>query len=70
LIDNAGYLSTKVSELKEGIYLFQLMATDNEGATGVDTVSVIVFKPVVTLTLQPWPLGGRLLVHQRCNLVL
>lgn len=60
VIENPGAISTKVSEMKEGSYLFQLMVTDNEGATGVDTVSVTVKpSPVVTLTLQPGALDGQ-----------
>ncbi|NML23426.1 DNRLRE domain-containing protein [Pseudoflavitalea sp. G-6-1-2] len=53
---NAGSPSTKVMGLSNGRYVFQLMATDNNGATGVDTVSVFVNVPNVvtkTLTLQP-----------------
>lgn len=38
----------------QGTYLFQLMVTDDKGATGVDTVSVLVNPPAIkTLTLQP-----------------
>lgn len=51
---NEGSATTSVKELKNGTYLFQLMATDNKGATGVDTVSVQTKLPVSqTLTLQP-----------------
>ncbi len=42
IIDNPGSKSTSVSGLSEGTYIFQLMVTDNDGATGVDTTSVIV----------------------------
>lgn len=53
-IVNEGSATTKVINLKNGTYLFQLMATDNEGATGVDTVSVQAILPTSqTLTLQP-----------------
>lgn len=54
-ITNPGSASTVVSGLVEGKYVFQLMVTDNEGATGVDTTSVIVnVNPVSTLVLQPF----------------
>ena len=39
---------------QQGTYVFQLMVTDNQGATGVDTATVIVNAPLIkTLTLQP-----------------
>lgn len=51
---NEGAAETMVDGLKNGTYLFQLMATDDKGATGVDTVSVQVKAPgIQTLTLQP-----------------
>lgn len=51
---NEGSAATTIKDLKNGTYLFQLMATDNKGATGVDTVSVKAILPVIqTLTLQP-----------------
>lgn len=60
IIENPGAASTKISDMKEGFYLFQLMVTDNEGATGVDTVSVTVKpNPVITVTLQPGPAEGQ-----------
>jgi hypothetical protein len=54
VIVNPGSPSTKVKGLKQGSYIFQLMVTDNQGATGVDTCMVIV-NPAVnhTLSLQP-----------------
>ncbi len=46
--------STSLNGLIAGVYVFQLMVTDNMGATGVDTVSVTVNSPqIVTLKLQP-----------------
>jgi hypothetical protein len=46
--------STLVKLNVVGTYLFQLEATDEKGATGVDTVSIVVNPPVIkTLTLQP-----------------
>jgi hypothetical protein len=53
-IVNPGSPSTKVQGLIAGSYLFQLMVVDNDGATGVDTVSVMVSpSPIKTLSLQP-----------------
>jgi hypothetical protein len=49
-----GAASTNVSSVIAGKYVFQLMATDNKGATGVKTVTInITLPPVVTLNLQP-----------------
>lgn len=53
-IADPGSNSTEVSFIQKGTYLFQLMATDNLGATGVDTVSVVVNAPEFdTLSLAP-----------------
>lgn len=55
-IATAASASTLVSNLTEGSYVFQLTVTDNRGATGNDTVSLIVNPPVVvTLNLVPSP---------------
>jgi len=54
-IVNPGAISTPIKFTVPGSYLFQLMVTDDNGATGVDTVSVVV-KPdptPKTLTVQP-----------------
>lgn len=54
IIANPGSASTIVKGLSAGTYLFQLMATDNLGATGVDTVSLVVTPAkIVSLTLSP-----------------
>ena len=54
VITNPGSPSTTVSGFVAGNYIFQLMVTDNVGATGVDTVSIKVNPdPQITLTLQP-----------------
>ena len=54
VIVNNGAAITEVKQLITGTYIFQLMVIDDEGATGVDTVSVIVNGPqYVTLPLQP-----------------
>jgi hypothetical protein len=51
---NPGADSTAIVFSVPGNYLFQVMATDNVGATGVDTVSVLVNPiEIKTLTLQP-----------------
>ena len=51
---NPGSPSTAIKFSIKGTYLFQLMVTDDKGATGVDTVSVVVNAAVAkTLTLQP-----------------
>jgi hypothetical protein len=42
VIENAGSASTLITGLQAGDYLFQLMVVDNEGATGMDTVSIRV----------------------------
>ncbi|HLG41218.1 MAG TPA: DNRLRE domain-containing protein [Chitinophagaceae bacterium] len=54
LIANPGSASTTVSGFVAGNYVFQLMVTDDDGATGVDTLTVKVNPaPEMTLTLQP-----------------
>lgn len=53
-IVNNGSASSVVRGLVTGVYIFQLAVTDNEGATGTDTVLVTVHdQDVHTLTLQP-----------------
>jgi hypothetical protein len=53
-IVNPGTTSTVVRFNHPGSYLFQLMAVDDKGAVGVDTVSVVVNATIInTLTLQP-----------------
>ncbi|HRO45083.1 DNRLRE domain-containing protein [Agriterribacter sp.] len=53
-IVNEGAASTEVRKLITGIYTYQLMVIDDDGATGVDTVSLTVKGPVfLTLTQQP-----------------
>jgi hypothetical protein len=54
VIVNPGSPSTVVNGFVQGTYVFQLGVTDNDGATGFDTVSVTVSQaPQQTLTLQP-----------------
>lgn len=51
---NPGSSSTEVEGFVEGNYVFQLMVTDNKGATGLDTISIKVNPaPEKTLTLKP-----------------
>jgi hypothetical protein len=46
--------STEVNGLIEGTYIFQFLAIDSLGLTGVDTVSVLVKpSPIQTISLQP-----------------
>lgn len=54
VISNPGATTTGIKFSAAGTYLFQLMVTDDKGATGVDTVSVVVNPAAAkTLTLQP-----------------
>ncbi len=51
---NPGSASTTLTVEQSGTYLFQLLATDNDGATGVDTVSIKLLAPlVVSKSFQP-----------------
>lgn len=53
-IVNPGATTTAIRFKSPGSYVFQLMATDDKGATGVDTVGITVTDPTAkTLTLQP-----------------
>jgi len=46
--------ATLVQGVVSGVYVFQFMAVDDKGLTGVDTVSITVTPaPIVTLNLQP-----------------
>jgi hypothetical protein len=63
-IVNPGSSTTKVKGLRQGTYVFQLMAIDNEGATGVDTASVLVNPSLIqTLTLQPTNNANEVYIH-------
>ena len=54
VIANPASISAVVTGLKQGTYVFQLMATDDDGATGIDTTSIVVSPaPITTLVLQP-----------------
>lgn len=60
VIENPAAASTKISSLIEGTYIFQFMAIDDKGATGLDTMSVFVkSSQTKTLTLQPGPTEGQ-----------
>lgn len=48
IIVNPGSPSTQIKDLTEGVYTFQLMVTDDAGATGVDTMKVTVARPQTT----------------------
>ncbi|TKK68923.1 DNRLRE domain-containing protein [Ilyomonas limi] len=49
LILTDGAATTTVKRLSTGTYVFQLMVVDNEGATGIDTVSVNVLPPKIKI---------------------
>ena len=54
VITNPGSATTEVKFSLDGTYVFQLMVTDDMGATGVDIVTVLVNPaPEITVTLQP-----------------
>jgi hypothetical protein len=54
VIANPGSQSTDVSGLVSGVYVFQLSATDNDGATGTKSMNVTVMAPQsFTVTLSP-----------------
>jgi hypothetical protein len=54
VIADPGAANTVVTGIIPGSYIFQLMVTDNDGATGVDTMTVKVNPaPQTVLTLQP-----------------
>ncbi|HEV3325745.1 MAG TPA: DNRLRE domain-containing protein [Puia sp.] len=55
VIEDEGSLSTRVTGLTAGTYIFQLMATDTFGLTGVDTMEVVVSYPTKgnSITLSP-----------------
>ena len=50
VIADEGSISTKIHGLTAGTYIFQLMATDTFGLTGVDTMQIVV-NPPTTITL-------------------
>jgi hypothetical protein len=53
-ITNPGSPTTTINGVTAGSYIFQLMVTDDDGATGVDTMVLKVNPaPELTLTLQP-----------------
>lgn len=54
IIVNPGAPSTLIKGFQQGQYIFQLMVTDNQGATGVDTMKVTVTAPAsTTVTFAP-----------------
>ena len=54
VIKSEGSLSTKITGLIVGTYVFQLMAVDTFGLTGVDTLQVLVNPaPLQTVSLTP-----------------
>lgn len=62
LIKSPGSAATTVKNLVAGTYIFQLMAIDSSGETGVDMVNVTVNQPAFTLkylALRPGPTDGK-----------
>jgi len=62
LIKSPGSATTTVKNLVAGTYIFQLMALDSSGETGVDMVTVVVNPPAFTLKslyLRPGPTEGK-----------
>lgn len=58
---NPGSPDTYVTGVIAGTYVFQLMVTDNQGATGVKSVSITVKKPeLTTVVMQPSNSAGDL----------
>lgn len=55
--------TTRVTGMIAGVYRFQLMVVDDDGATGLDTVSVIILPAqITTVTIQPGSDGQDALV--------
>jgi hypothetical protein len=54
VITSPGSATTTITGFTPGSYIFQLMATNSDGLTGVDTTKILVNpSPVQTLTAQP-----------------
>ncbi len=54
VITSPGSATTTISSFTSGNYIFQLMATNSDGLTGIDTTKIQVNpSPVQTLTVQP-----------------
>jgi hypothetical protein len=65
-IATPGSATTTITNMINGNYVFQLMATDNDGATGVDTVSVKIDRPTEhTVIIQPSNNAGEFLLGIR-----
>lgn len=62
-IHTPGAVTTRVTGMIAGVYRFQLMVVDDDGATGLDTVSVtILTAQLTTVTMQPGTDGQDALV--------
>ena len=62
-IHTPGAATTRVTGMIAGVYRFQLMVVDDDGATGLDTVSVTVLPAqLTTVTIQPGTDGQDALV--------
>ena len=58
-ITNASSANTTVTGLTEGVYLFKLIVTDNDGATGSATVQVTVRPAILIQNIPPTAYAGR-----------
>ena len=58
VIENVASATSKVSNLKNGVYRFSLVVTDNEAAIGADTVSVTVNAPPSPVNSPPLAMAG------------
>jgi len=47
-IENANVITTTVTGLQEGTYVFRLTVTDNDGATGITSFQIVVQRAVTT----------------------
>ncbi|QEC40774.1 PKD domain-containing protein [Pseudobacter ginsenosidimutans] len=66
ILSTPGSVATTVSGLTTGVYLFELVVTDNKGATGKDTIKVAVvnnFKYTEELALYPNPTRGQMKIR-------
>ncbi len=58
IMSNSGTVSPAVSGLVVGVYVFQLLVTDNDGATNTDKVTVNVLAEVNKLNQPPVAIAG------------
>jgi beta-glucanase (GH16 family) len=51
MITNAGSATATAADLYEGVYVFELTVTDNDGRTGSDQTAVEVMRPLLNIAL-------------------